>query len=134
MGKEMLDKLKDIFDSCKEKGQEHIDEVEMNWLVCSIFEDPDFEKNLDQDVRESVDGERETLDQLLERVLTVHKQENIEWHTFLGFFTKRGQLRENEDLHLKLNKKPRKSGTEFDESQASYEEEEDFETRKRRLE
>ena len=28
MGKDMLNKLKEVFDSCKERGQEHVDEVE----------------------------------------------------------------------------------------------------------
>ena len=44
MGKEMLNKLKEVFDSCKERGKEHIDEVEMNELISSIAEDPYFEK------------------------------------------------------------------------------------------
>lgn len=136
MGKEMLNKLKEVFDSCKERGKED-DEVEMNELIASIAEDPYFEKCLDQDVRESVDGVRENLESLLHRVITSHKQENIEWHTFLGFFTKRGQLRDNEKLNLKLNKKPRKSGTEFcldDASRVSSEEEEDLDSKKHRLE
>ena len=127
MGKEMLDRVREVFDSCKERGKED-DEVEMNELIASIAEDPYFEKCLDQDVRESVDGVRESLESLLHRVITSHKEENIEWHTFLGFFTKRGQLRDNEKLNLKLNKKPRKSGAEFgadDASRVSSEEEED---------
>ena len=47
MGKEMLNKLKEVFDSCKERGKEDIDEVEMNELIASIAEDPYFEKCLD---------------------------------------------------------------------------------------
>lgn len=47
MGKEMLNKLKEVFDSCKERGKEDIDEVEMNELISSIAEDPYFEKCLD---------------------------------------------------------------------------------------
>jgi len=56
---------------------------------------------------------------LLDRVLNSHKQESIEWHAFLGFFTKRGQLRDNEKLNLKLNKKPRKNADDDDASQLS---------------
>ena len=43
----MLNKLKEVFDSCKERGKEDIDEVEMNELIASIAEDPYFEKCLD---------------------------------------------------------------------------------------
>ena len=73
MGKEMLNKLKEVFDSCKERGREEIDEVEMNELIESIAEDSYFEKCLDQTVRESVDGVKESLDTLLYRVLNSHK-------------------------------------------------------------
>ena len=52
-------------------------------------------------------------------MLNSHKQESIEWHTFLGFFTKRGQLRDNEKLNLKLNKKQRKNADDDDASQAT---------------
>lgn len=132
MGKEMLNKLKEVFDSCKERGKEHIEEVEMSELIASIADDPYFVKCLDQDVRESVDGLRETLDSLLDRVLTSHKAEDIEWHTFLGFFTKRGQLRDNEKLNLKLNNKAKKTGGE-DTSEESAEEEEEPEAKRQRL-
>ena len=43
MGKDMLNKLKEVFDSCKERGQEHIDEVETSELIASIAEDQYFE-------------------------------------------------------------------------------------------
>jgi len=43
-GKEMLNKLKEVFDSTKERGKEHIGEVEMNELICSIAQDPYFAK------------------------------------------------------------------------------------------
>lgn len=56
-------------------------------------------------VRESLDGVKETLEELLHRVLKTFKEARIEWHTFLGCFTKRGRLRETERLNLQLNKK-----------------------------
>jgi predicted transcriptional regulator len=65
----MLNKLKDIFDKCKERGKEHIDEVETTELIASIAEDTYFEKNLERNVRENVDGVKETLENLLHRVL-----------------------------------------------------------------
>ena len=100
MGKDMLNKLKEVFDSCKERGMEHIDEVETTELVASIAEDEYFEAHLNTPVRENIDGVKETLENLLHRVLKIYKEPNIEWHTFLGFFSKRGRLRENEKLNL----------------------------------
>ena len=113
MGKDMLNKLKEVFDSCKERGMEHVDEVETTELVASIAEDEYFEAHLNTPVRENVDGVKESLENLLHRVLKLFKEPNIEWHTFLGFFSKRGRLRENESLNLQLNKKRRLSGSSF---------------------
>ena len=112
MGKDMLNKLKEVFDSCKERGQEHIDEIETAELIASIAEDPVLEKELNTNVRENVDGQAETLENLLHRVLKFHKEPLIQWHTFLGFFTKRGRLRESEKINLQLNKKT-KSGSDL---------------------
>ena len=42
MGKDILNKLKEVFDSCKERGKEHIDEVETSELIASIAEDEYF--------------------------------------------------------------------------------------------
>lgn len=100
MGKDMLNKLKEVFDSCKERGQEHVDEVETQELISSIAEDPYFERHLETDVRESVDSARESLEALLQRILKTYKEPSIHWHTFLGFFTKRGRLRDSEKLNL----------------------------------
>ena len=103
MGKEMLNKLKEIFDSCKDKSAEDPESVETAELIGSIAEDSYFEANMELIVRENVDGVKESLEQLLHRVLKTSK-ETIQWHQFLGFFTKRGQLRESETLNLQLSK------------------------------
>lgn len=43
---------------------------------------------------------------MLERVLKLFKEDSrMQWHTFLGCFTKRGRLRDNEKLNLQLDKK-----------------------------
>jgi hypothetical protein len=65
MGKDYLNKLKEVFDSCKERGREHIDEVETAELVASIAEDPYFETQLGEPARENVDGQKENLENLL---------------------------------------------------------------------
>ena len=64
---------------------------------------------MDTVVRESLDGAKESLEDLLHRVLKTYKEARIEWYTFLGFFTKRGRLRDTERLNLQLNKKAGKS-------------------------
>jgi len=69
MSKDYLNKLKEVFDSCKERGREHIDEVETAELVSEIVQDPFFEPLLDQPARENVDSQKENLENLLQRVL-----------------------------------------------------------------
>lgn len=75
MGKEMLNKLKEVFDSTKEKDTQ-VDEAETAELIGAIAEDPYFEKNMEQVVRENVDGVKETLEQLLHRVLKLEKPDS----------------------------------------------------------
>ena len=82
-------------------------------------------------VRETVDKETETLEELLHRTLKEYKREKIQWHTFLGFFTKRGRLRENEKLNLQLNKKNKDDDDDI--SQKSAESDESEETKQNRL-
>lgn len=136
MGKDILNKLKEVFDSCKERGKEDIDEVETPELIASIAEDEYFEKNLNLVVRESVDGVKESLESLLHRILKNYKGPNIEWHTFLGFFTKRGRLRESEKLNLQLNKgqKAKDEDDGLDDASDGGESNRSFETKKRALE
>jgi hypothetical protein len=136
MGKDILNKLKDVFDSCKERGKEDIDEVETPELIASIAEDDYFEKNLNQVVRESVDGVKESLEVLLHRILKNYKGPTIEWHTFLGFFTKRGRLRDSEKLNLQLNKgqKAKDDDDGLDDLSDGGESDRSLETKKRALE
>lgn len=42
-------------------------------------------------VRESVDGEKETFEDLLSRVLNEYPDQTIDWIHFLAFFSKRGR-------------------------------------------
>lgn len=42
--------------------------------------------------RRTLDGDTETFEDLLSRVLVDHKEETISWLQFLGFFSKRGKL------------------------------------------
>ena len=96
MSSDFQSKLKKVYESCKERGKEHIDEVEINELVPSIAEEPYFEERMDLNVRESLDGDGETLYSLLTRINKTWKQETITWSVFLGFFCRRGRLRDGE--------------------------------------
>ena len=59
-----------------------------------------MDKKLDVIVRETTDQDRETLDNLLMRVSKEHKEERIDWMTFLVYFTKRGKLRPGEQIQF----------------------------------
>ena len=75
------------------------DQVPRETFLENIVDDAYFDDaKLEEVVRVSVDGEPETLDALLLRVSTTHKQNNIGWNEFLQFFCKRGTLRETEQL------------------------------------
>ena len=106
MGDEFQAKLREVFDSCKERGKEHIDEVEVNELVPSIVEEQYFEERMNQHVRESLDAARESLCGLLARINKTWKQETITWHTFMRYFTRRGRLRDNEVAKFKAKRSP----------------------------
>lgn len=107
MTKEMHDKLLTVFASSisnTTKPQDIVEttQVEKEELVPSIAEDSYFNSRLDRIVRESVDGVTETLEALLHRVLRVGEGKMISWATFIGFFTKRGRLREREKVFLQF--------------------------------
>lgn len=98
LGKEVIDNFKRVFHLSKEKGMEHIDEAPVEDLLAEVADDVYFEPLMDLAIRESVDGEKETLDQLLYRVQNSHKEDNIKWIEWLSYFTKRGRLRDNEEF------------------------------------
>ena len=77
----------------------------MEDVVCEdylyeICDDPYMDKKLDVIVRETTDQDRETLDNLLMRVSKEHKEERIDWMSFLVYFTKRGKLRPGEQIQF----------------------------------
>jgi hypothetical protein len=81
ISKDMVNKLKDVFDSCKEKEMQHVDQVETVELIGAIAEDPYFEKNMELVVRENIDGDKETLEQLLHRCLkSKETQGTVQWY------------------------------------------------------
>ena len=55
-------------------------------------------------VRESVDREREKLEDLLSRVLGEHKEQSITWLKMLGFFSKRGKVQGYNEIQISPRK------------------------------
>ena len=72
MPNEMIENLYRVFLKSKEKGREHLNHVNREGFLVNILEDSYFESRLDNIVRESVDSEQETLDQIMERINTTH--------------------------------------------------------------
>ena len=55
-------------------------------------------------VRESIDGEKEQLEDLLNRVLNDFKKPDISWLQFLGHFSKRGRLQGYNEIDISPSK------------------------------
>ena len=95
----------------KDKLVEQTNDVDRENYLVSVLEDAFFEPRLEVIVRESVDGERECLDFILERINTTHTEERISLTEFFSYFCRRGRLRDNEtavwqfrDLSIMENK------------------------------
>ena len=56
-------------------------------------------------VRVTVDNEKETLENLLNRVINDYESETISWPKFLGFFSKRGRFEGFVDMTVSPTKK-----------------------------
>lgn len=70
----------------------------------SIGEDEYFGEQMEVVVRESIDGERETFEGLLNRVLGDFKRPTISWLQFLGHFSKRGRLQGYNEIEVSPSK------------------------------
>jgi len=79
-------------------------------VVASLTEDEVFQNLMEKNVRVSVDGERETLEDLLNRALTSFTEERITWTRLIGFFSKRGRM----EGYFELSISPRKRGQAYE--------------------
>ena len=94
-----IEHLKKIFIKSKGKNELNADYVDKQTFLDNIVEDPYFDdEKLEEVVRESTDGDKETLDALLFRIHTTHKTETIKWDEFINHFCRRGKLRSSEQL------------------------------------
>ena len=76
----------------------------MNNLIGSIAEDDFFCDQMESIVRESIDGDRETLEGLLNRILNDFKRPSISWLQYLGHFSKRGRLQGYNEIEVSPSK------------------------------
>ena len=56
-------------------------------------------------VRVNIDGEKETLENLLNRVINDYGEELVTWIKFIGFFSKRGRLEGYYELNISPSKR-----------------------------
>jgi hypothetical protein len=56
-------------------------------------------------VRQTIDGEKETLENLLNRVIADYGEESITWGKLIGFFSKRGRLEGYVELTISPSKR-----------------------------
>ena len=90
--------MRRVFQSTKVKGEEHLESVNREDFFYNVCDDSYCDRKLNTIVRESTDGERESLDSLLMRVSTNAKEDRIGWEEFLSYFSTRGRLRPGEEL------------------------------------
>ena len=100
MSTDMIENLRRVFLASKKREEQHLEDVVCEDYLYEICDDPYMDKKLDVIVRETTDQDRETLDNLLMRVSKEHKEERIDWMTFLVYFTKRGKLRPGEQIQF----------------------------------
>lgn len=60
---------------------------------------------MEKPVRQTIDGAKETFEDLLNRVISDFREENITWPKFIGFFSKRGRLEGYADIQISPSKK-----------------------------
>ena len=83
-----MENMRRVFVKSKIRGEEHLDHVIKETFFDNLCSDEYVDSKIETDVRETVDGERETLDALLFRVDKDHKSSRI----------KRGKIRQGEEI------------------------------------
>ena len=94
--------MKDVYDSINDRDKRPPgSKVEKMELIYSLDETESIHKHYNDPVRTSVDGEEETLEELLNRFNNTWTDDYVEWFDFIGYFTRRGRLRDNEAFYMK---------------------------------
>lgn len=95
---DMIDSLRRVYQQSKLRGEEDLPDTETEEFFYAICGDPYLEKKLGTIVRETTDEEREVLDNFLVKVEREHGQKRIHWDQFMTYFTRRGKLRQDEEI------------------------------------
>lgn len=77
--KMLLENMRRVYVKSKIRGEEHLDDVIKQEFFDNLCQDEYVDSKIDLDVRETVDGDRETLDAFLYRVDKVHSCSRIHW-------------------------------------------------------
>lgn len=63
----------------QEEHEGPVEATDFNMLVATLAEDEFFQDFMTQVARETVDGDKELFEDLLNRVLNDHREESITW-------------------------------------------------------
>ena len=97
---EFVDRLHNHFSQLLNEQEEQDEKVDLSNLIDAVAEDDFFQDHMNEIVRESLDGERESLETLLYRLMNDFKKPSISWLQFLGHFSKRGRLQGYNDIDV----------------------------------
>jgi hypothetical protein len=98
--------MKDVYYSINDRDKlPQGSKVEKMELIYTLDETESIHKKYNTIVRTSVDGEEETLEDLLNRFNNTWTDDYVDWFDFIGYFTRRGRLRDNEGFHIKKHDK-----------------------------
>lgn len=81
--------MHEIFEQCKEKIEDT--QVPLDEFCTLLAEDEFFNDLMEQPVRKPYEGDLETLENLMNRMLTDHRGAAISWFQLLSFFSRRGK-------------------------------------------
>lgn len=85
-------------------GSYKTEKVDLSNLIDAIAEDDFFQESMQVVVRETMDGDKETFENLLLRLMNDYKKPAISWLQFLGHFSKRGRLQGYNDIEVSPSK------------------------------
>jgi hypothetical protein len=112
VSEEFVDRMRDHFGNIHELEAEEEEEgastksekIDLSNFIDAIAEDDYFQDRMQEVVRESLDGEPETFENLLLRLMNDFKKPQISWLQFLGHFSKRGRLQGYNEIEISPSK------------------------------
>lgn len=99
----LRENIERVFELSKNRKEQHLDTVELDKFFDCMVEDEFINSKLSMLVRKSVDGELETLDQLMFRVNDLFKKDRISLQQFYSYFASCGLLRDG-DFPIRIDR------------------------------